>query len=1377
MSMCTYVCGTIEPRWRYDYSPELINRTTIDYKERKVLTAGSNNMIYGYDLMSTGTSGGVSRSIAFSPMLIEYDGDRDIIVVGALLNISIFKKQPGYTIVLEGELNYNWIRDIQCMIVVTNTSYLLVVPWGNDIYRFNLDYLSNGYDKFYWAAVGFYGYRIVRRTGSKSNWFAFTSNEFYLHQIDYTNMNYSLFTMPNLETLIIHVTIDYVSEDHLYVCGRDYNTIKRLKLDGVNAGSVVKVISLNKANSVNGISNMINVQCIGINMMVVTDDAMIIIIDLLNYNEIDRFDSILYIRNIKKHSMSSNIYVDGSSIYFSVIRENSNSFQLYRLYLPSLNCSTFGRYYEKINDTCVKKEDIPSRFGINSSNNSIEACIDAYCTHCEDDYKICTVCETDANSTYRYLYTTDGRCYSQSTMPVKYGPNLTSSLVVSCRDVHCIDCSYNYIKCSKCDSSTAYRYLNIDDYTCYSIRNMPIGKGADIENDTVRSCSEVHCIDCKSNYSFCTQCDDTSYFKYLHASTGICYSLMNMPERFGINKRDDKVVDCVDKNCIDCRDNRDICVGCDINRDYLLDGTYCIKKKDKNIIVSNTRFSPSSSQASVVFSKPIKSEVLGGYLRLELRNEIGSVRVNKSIGSEQYQIFSEEGELKVNLHLREIIEYSTLFIHSTARQPTNQSLAPLFIIQSDDDRSYFDSYHIEIRDIVGVVDSLLVTIPPKVATNIITSILTVSSIILMSSNPAAAILLDRLVTNAFYQSALNGPIVIYPERVLRILNTIELLPINLPDYLGDWAKGGEDCEINPKLQSNEIYCNILINYGAAIFILGLLFMVNLSVEFLIRKSKKKITEKRREKKKNVDKETDLPPKEEDKSVVYEKEVEGNITRIIIRKKISVYYQVIDRISNQMKLNLGIRYSVVKMEGIQLELISYSFINILNSENNSRMNIGTIISSIILGFYSLLGYKIFLITRFGYKLIFGKNKSKIGAEIKQTQSQTQSPTNGESMDPINQTKKLSNNNESQVNILINNNLENSVNQLIVEQTPKKVKEEKEEKKDLIDDDDFKKCKNEYFLVFFSQLKYPKRKIQICIPLITYLRSIFISVLVFVLISKPFLQVGSVMIIEAAYMMIIMIYLKKNEVGENVIERLNSVINLLYVILKFFTLFDIHQHIRQYRYGVIMALVLILGALCNILYMGYSLYFIFKYMMIVLKNKCKKLCSDDDDEQKVKPDDSWYEVSIYEYTKNDPVPIPIPIKKKMMNSYRYQDQSMALRVQRHFAQGHTTLGFDPRFPNMTIEEIKEEIERNQMNVKKSVDKEKKMIEKYRKQGIEMFGHSGVNNPFENTNYTPHENDQRLGGIGSGYAMFNPPLSVFNQRVSTIHPKYIKLFPKLN
>ena len=228
------------------------------------------------------------------------------------------------------------------------------------------------------------------------------------------------------------------------------------------------------------------------------------------------------------------------------------------------------------------------------------------------------------------------------------------------------------------------------------------------------------------------------------------------------------------------------------------------------------------------------------------------------------------------------------------------------------------------------------------------------------------------------------------------------------------------------------------------------------------------------------------------------------------------------------------------------------------------------------------------------------------------------------------------------------MQNMVNQ----ETQNQMKIEKEKKtkekesRPLVNDPIFSSKLREEMMVLFSDESYPTHVVHSFIPFITYMRNILISLSLFICKSNPYVQVAIILMIEIAYMMVIILYSNKMDVWDNSIDMFNCITNCIYLVLKFITIFGIDDDTRQTYYGKIMVIVLVVNFVGNMVYVVYSICMILidNVKPLVKRYKLKK------EEKKICDMNSkWKETLVYEFTvqpqagNGQRVPTPIIVEE--------------------------------------------------------------------------------------------------------------------------------------
>lgn len=96
---------------------------------------------------------------------------------------------------------------------------------------------------------------------------------------------------------------------------------------------------------------------------------------------------------------------------------------------------------------------------------------------------------------------------------------------------------------------------------------------------------------------------------------------------------------------------------------------------------------------------------------------------------------------------------------------------------------------------------------------------------LMSSSPALAVAINKVMSGFSYIRNLNGPILIYPSIVLEGFGQMNILPFDFDNPFDSWTSLSS-CPTNDMLQIYDVKCNILYNYGQDFVTLGLNFLLS-----------------------------------------------------------------------------------------------------------------------------------------------------------------------------------------------------------------------------------------------------------------------------------------------------------------------------------------------------------------------------------------------------------------------------------------------------------------------------------------------------------------------------------------------------------------------
>jgi hypothetical protein len=235
-------------------------------------------------------------------------------------------------------------------------------------------------------------------------------------------------------------------------------------------------------------------------------------------------------------------------------------------YTGCSGCNTAGGYYLNTNDTtCVHVDDIPDYNGAKISDGTIELCIEPNCVQCNLNSQQCSLCDY-LNDYYLEQSTYD--CLLRTTLPDRKGPNLGTKVVLSCSDPACLDCRTNYIQCSACDTTNFY-YLDTGVKNCLLVSTIPTRFGANLTSGFITGCQDTHCMACQADFLKCQTCD-TGNLYYRDAATETCVQQSLIPTGNGADLDTGDIGPCTVANCVDCRANRSTCTGCDVGSNYYL---------------------------------------------------------------------------------------------------------------------------------------------------------------------------------------------------------------------------------------------------------------------------------------------------------------------------------------------------------------------------------------------------------------------------------------------------------------------------------------------------------------------------------------------------------------------------------------------------------------------------------------------------------------------------------------------------------------------------------------------------------------------------------------------------------------------------------------
>ena len=154
----------------------------------------------------------------------------------------------------------------------------------------------------------------------------------------------------------------------------------------------------------------------------------------------------------------------------------------------------------------------------------------------------------------------NGKCVQfGSPIPEGFGPNPGSSNLLPCNAKGCLDCSDNYLVCKRCRQIfTFYPVTGL----CYTLLDIPEGFGVNQATGNLQACADKNCVRCRADYTKCELCNQRTIFKFLNPDTRTCQTKLVIKDGTGIDLATGKIVPCQDANCLNCQSDHSFCTAC-----------------------------------------------------------------------------------------------------------------------------------------------------------------------------------------------------------------------------------------------------------------------------------------------------------------------------------------------------------------------------------------------------------------------------------------------------------------------------------------------------------------------------------------------------------------------------------------------------------------------------------------------------------------------------------------------------------------------------------------------------------------------------------------------------------------------------------------------
>ena len=602
--------------------------------------------------------------------------------------------------------------------------------------------------------------------------------------------------------------------------------------------------------------------------------------------------------------------------------------------LCSLCPATYFRNSLSNFNYCLQPAKFPAANGADIAQNLMVAC-GTGCTNCLNDKNICAACTTP---TYVYVYTsaTNVYCSLPGSVPSGYGTDLpgNSSRVITCPQ-GCQSCRGDTRICETCDTAGGYfyKYTSATDVVCVNQAGIPAGWGKETVNTSKVVTCPTGCQSCTNNVAVCSKCDTASSYLYLWESSSkvTCITASQIPAKgFGYDiVNNTKIAPCSIVGCIDCKTNKDLCSACDSI--YTFQSGSCSLS---TIDLKRKSYDPATQSIIIQFTSVINYENLNvSDIRIDLyddptpRNFSRRVLQDETIAPDGKDIPFEMVPLSTRDGCKFILkpskiqygEYSKIKISSRSRNY-------IFFTQNMD--AVYSGQEIELPSILLYDNSdnnwTTVAGMARIFQWILKLINFSFKILLMPLDFFLSHVIDRHTAFFSYLKVLDGPYLIYPGYIINEMSSRTFFGFWISNPHKNWSSD-PTCRPPRNYDDNGLRCNAFENYGQNINILWAALILSVTVYLVCKLMLKPLFSKAAASSANSD--------------------------IKSKNKLNIV-ETID-------YNFGLRYFFLFMDGVSLELIGLSILNIVKLRSQSGAAGGGALSFIILiyyiCYYGLLAY--------------------------------------------------------------------------------------------------------------------------------------------------------------------------------------------------------------------------------------------------------------------------------------------------------------------------------------------------------------------------------------------------------------------------------------
>ena len=339
--------------------------------------------------------------------------------------------------------------------------------------------------------------------------------------------------------------------------------------------------------------------------------------------------------------------------------------------------------------------------------------------------------------------------------------------------------------------------------------------GHDGTTNSVVSCQDPNCLHCSDDFRICTKCVGVSLKPYIFQ--GRCVSFSEILPKSGINSMSNEIVPCVDPNCLQCRPNFQICLGCDLVLGYSLSqlGT-CEINNSTALKVVSVFYDWRQQTATVEFNSEI---VLSGD-KFFLDFTMMDLNTSREYTCEQLDCVKQVQSRGVSVKFERIINFTkgSISLHKNTR----------LNISRKSDSILFTDYPVQIP-VDHSVPRVFTDASISRATVVYTSVKALqipSTLFFAAVHPSLSVLFDetfaKITAIAFYSSP---PMAVLDQAILTF-KKITIIPFVIPNLFG-WLLIPDNCKPSFMLERYEYECQFAANFGVDLTIF--LFMVVLTL--------------------------------------------------------------------------------------------------------------------------------------------------------------------------------------------------------------------------------------------------------------------------------------------------------------------------------------------------------------------------------------------------------------------------------------------------------------------------------------------------------------------------------------------------------------------